>query len=336
MNVIGIDVHKEKCEISRINTEGREEDHVILDTSLRELIFHIKEVKSKTNQQVDVIFEEGELAGWLYRGLIPHAHKVVSSDPQKNDLIHSHGDKTDILDPLKLAQLYRGGFINPVHHIDDKKRAQFKSLVYMYHKVSKDVVRNKSRLKSLFRRSGIMVSGKKIYNPKNRSDYLSQIDNKECAKVEFEILDMLIDKKEKLERSIKHGSKKYSTINRLKTIPGFGDIIAPTVFVIIDNPYRFRRKSQLWSYANIGRRRAQSGDKEKSKKQKTGNRLLKKVIGNAYPVAKTGDNKFFKKYIELVSIKGKDSRIARRVVCRKILTTAWSIWKNGTVYQDNY
>jgi len=336
MNIIGIDVHKEKCELSRINNEGKEVDHLILNTSLNELIYYVKKVKSKTKNEVHVIFEEGELAGWLYRGLKSHAHKVVSSDPKKNSLIYNHGDKTDIVDPLKLARLYSGGFINPVHHIDDEERARFKDIVYTYHQVSKDVIRNKSRLKSLFRRNGIMVKGHGIYNPNNRNEYLSKIDNKECAKVQFEILEMLLDKKATLKRMIKRRSKKYPVIKRLKTIPGFGDIIAPTVFVIIDNPYRFRKKSQLWSYANIGRRRAQSGDKEKSKKQKTGNRLLKKVIGNACSVAMKGDNKLFRKYIELITIKGKDSRIAKRVVYRKILTTAWHIWKNGTSYKDTY
>ncbi|MCF7886693.1 MAG: transposase [Candidatus Marinimicrobia bacterium] len=336
MNIIGIDVHKEKCEISRINREGREVDHVILDTSLHKLIYYVNQVKSKTKNKVHVVFEEGELAGWLYRGLKPHVEKVVSSDPKKNDLIYNYGDKTDVIDPLKLAQLYRGDFINPVYHTDDKERAKFKDMVYTYHKITKDVARNKNRLKSLYRRNGIMVKGDKIYNSKNRAEYLTKIDNKECAKLHFEMLKYVSDKKDRLKNRIKKKSKKYSVIKRLKTIPGFGDITASTIFIIIDNPYRFSKKSKLWTYANIGRRRAQSGDKEKNKKQNTGNRLLKRMIGNVFASAMKGDNKFSRKYMELLSVKGKDTRIARRVVYRKILTTAWSIWKNGSKYNDDY
>lgn len=153
-----------------------------------------------------------------------------------------------------------------------------------------------------------MVKGDKIYNSKNGSEYLAKIDNKECAKLHFEMLKYVSDKKDRLKNKIKKKNKNYSAIKRLKTIPGFGNITASTIFIIIDNPYRFSKKSKLWTYANIGRRRAQSGDKEKTKKQNTGNRLLKRMIGNVFASAMSGDNKFSRKYMELLSVKGKDTK----------------------------
>lgn len=336
MHVIGIDVHKRFCELSRINRSGKEVDHVVVKTSLDELICYIDGVKPKLKEQVHIVFEEGELSGWLYRGLKPHAARVVSADPQKNSLIFNYGSKTDKIDPLKLAQLYKGGYINPVYHTDDEKRAELKNTVLTYHKITKDVVRNKARLKSLYRRYGIMVEGKDIYNLKYRDQYLAKTHNNQNAKILFELLDMFVDTKIKLEKTIKQSNKFIPIISKLKTIPGFGDITVTTFFVIIDTPYRFQRKSQLWSYANLGRRVAESGGKERTKRQTTGNKILKNCITTVYTNAMKGDNKFTRAYMKLISINGKDHQIARRIVCRKILTTAWSMWKNNSQYDDEY
>ena len=159
MNIIGIDVHKEKCEISRINKNGREVDHLILNTSLYGLIYYVNQVKSKLNDQVHVVFEESELAGWLYRGLKPYVHKMISADPKRNALIYKQGNKSDVLGPMQLAQLYKGGFINPVNHTDNNYRAELKEIVYTYHKVTKDVTCYKARIKSFYRINGVMVKG---------------------------------------------------------------------------------------------------------------------------------------------------------------------------------
>ncbi len=336
MHVVGIDVHKHFCEISRINRTGREVDHLRLKTSLHDLIQYFDTVKSQLKDQLHIVFEEGELSGWLYRGLVPHAAKVISADPQKNSLIFKYGSKTDKIDSLKIAQLYKGGYINPVYHTDSEERAELKNTVLMYHKITKDVVRNKARLKSLYRRYGIMIDGKEIYNPKYRDKYLAKIHNNQNAKMLFELLDMFVESKLKLEKTIKQSNKHIPIISKLKAIPGFGDITATTFFVIIDTPYRFHKKSQLWSYANLGRRVAESGGKEKTKRQITGNKILKNCITTVYTNAMKSDNKFSKTFMRLVSINGKDHQIARRIVCRKILTTAWSMWKNNSQYDDKY
>lgn len=337
MNIISIDVHRDECELANVNNNGKEVDHVVLNTSLNNLIHYVKKVKNKINTKLHVVFEEGELAGWLYRGLKSYVDKVVSADPVKNELIYNYKSKKDKIDPLDLARLYRSGHVNPIHHTESEERAKLKDLVYTYHKITKDVTRSKNRLKSFYRKNGIMVKGSSIYNPKNKEEYLSKLKSKENAEVYFDILHYLQNKKEELKKRIRREVKKYSPIIRMKTVPGVGNISGVTLFVIIDTPYRFSDKSKLWSYANIGRRIHQSGKKQKNKKQKTGNRLLKKTVGHIFQAAMTEeDNKFIRKFMDLLTNQNKKRNLAKRIVYRKILTTVWSIWKNGTKYRDDY
>jgi len=59
------------------------------------------------------------MAGWLYRNLKERVDEFIVSEPRRNKLITSDGDKDDKIDASKLAALLRGKFLKPVHHTDD-------------------------------------------------------------------------------------------------------------------------------------------------------------------------------------------------------------------------
>ena len=64
-------------------------------------------------------FEEGPMAGWLYRNLAAKTDKIVVCDPRRNKYIATDGDKDDLIDADKLAHLLRGGYLRPVHQNDN-------------------------------------------------------------------------------------------------------------------------------------------------------------------------------------------------------------------------
>ena len=59
-------------------------------------------------------------AGWLYRNLHEKVNKLVVSEPRRNKLISSEGDRDDKIDSDKLTVLLRGNFLKAVHHTCDK------------------------------------------------------------------------------------------------------------------------------------------------------------------------------------------------------------------------
>ena len=121
MKYIGLDVHSDNIYCAVIDEQGNLIHHDCFPTSLKNLI----NLSEKLKHPLSLVFEEGELADWFYQGLCAHFEKITIADPIENRLIYGGDQKSDPIDPLKLATLLRGGFINPVHHTWDPHRSQF-------------------------------------------------------------------------------------------------------------------------------------------------------------------------------------------------------------------
>ena len=85
---------------------------------------------------VEVTFEEGTHAAWLYDVLQKTQAKVMVCDPRKNRLLHD-GNKSDKVDARKLAQLLRAGLLSPVYHGEHGVR-DLKELVRSYEYLVED------------------------------------------------------------------------------------------------------------------------------------------------------------------------------------------------------
>jgi hypothetical protein len=64
---------------------------------------------------LQVTFEEGTSAVWLYDGLKPHVTKLVVCDPRKNKSMRE-GNQSDKIDARRLADLLRLDHLTPVYH----------------------------------------------------------------------------------------------------------------------------------------------------------------------------------------------------------------------------
>ena len=123
---------------------------------------------------IKIVFEEGELANWIYQGTYQHFEEVIICDPMENKQIYQSQKKTDKIDALKLAQLLRGKFIKPVHHTKDQNRVNFKQLVYAYHDMTKQVTRTKNKIKAHYRKQAVIIKTTSVYHPNKRNEFLQQ------------------------------------------------------------------------------------------------------------------------------------------------------------------
>lgn len=330
MKYIGLDVHSTHINCAVINERGTLIHRDCFKTSLKNLI----NLSENLKHPLSIVFEEGELADWLYQELLPYFDKIVVANPIENRLIYGSDQKCDQLDPFKLATLLRGGFIHPVHHTWDHQRSQFKQLIFAYHDMAKQVTRIKNKIKAYYRKQGVIIQTSSVYHPAKRSLFLKMCRHTEILKHYYHFLDQFQKQKDLFERTLKHEARKYPIIGRFLKIPGVGIVTASTFFTIVDDPHRFDRKQQLWSYAHLGKASHQSGDKIIIKKQKKGNRLLKGVTITAVNCAlRQKPNTFNKLFTHMVIIQHKDTRIAKRILERKLLTTMWTMWLKNQPYR---
>src|ERR1017187_9140325 len=126
---IAMDTHSyttDICVKTRANTPGRRWRVPTTIPEIREVIASIRRPRYLT-------FEEGPMASWLCRNLRGDVDRLIVCDPRKNALVAKGGDKDDPIDAGKLADLFIGGYLSPVHHADELKRDVLKQLVGAYH-----------------------------------------------------------------------------------------------------------------------------------------------------------------------------------------------------------
>ena len=154
---VGMDVHQTSIVIVVLNGAGKVVETSSLKTGATAVRSYLQRLKGK----VDVTFEEGTQAQWLYDVVQPLVTQVIVCDPRQNRLLSS-GNKSDRIDAQKLAELLRNGSLKAVDHHDHGVRV-LKELVRNYECLVQDTTRVMSRLKAIYRGRAIACKGHEVY-----------------------------------------------------------------------------------------------------------------------------------------------------------------------------
>ena len=336
---IGADVHSNSTELA-IEKRGKIVDRYSVPTSIPAITNVLDSIQGKKYLAV----EEGPMSGWLYRNLKKKVDKFISSDPRRNKLIASDGDKDDKIDAAKLTSLLRGGFLRPVYHSDDVGRAELKHWVSLYHDRVRDAVRNINKIRARCRMHGVKISRSALRDPASRINWLLKTKHNALA-TQLKMLwigyDATVQQVKFAKRQLATLSKKYNIINQWSQLPGIGLVRATTIFAFLDTPWRFRKKNKLWKYCGVGLQRSTSGTDKKGRPKPARlqlpwavNRTLKNaVLGAALSAINQKDN-VFKDYYERMVQDGMITSNARHAVARKMLTVMWGMWKTNSPFDE--
>jgi len=154
---IGMDVHNESISIAVRNAVGE----VVMECVIERKASMILQFIDGLRGDLQVTFEEGTSAAWLYDLLKPHVTKVVVCDPRKNKSMRE-GNQNDKIDARRLAELLRLDHLTPVYHGEHGLRA-LKELVRSYLTTTRDLARVKLRVKAIDRSWAIRCTGKQVY-----------------------------------------------------------------------------------------------------------------------------------------------------------------------------
>jgi len=338
-HIIAMDTHCQFVEYVVMTESGRISLRGRCGTTIPELVRIIESVRRPR----EVVFEEGPLADWLIRELRPHADQVVACNPRRNALIAKESDKDDPIDALKLAQLYRGGFVRLVHHGDSLDRALFKRHVALYHDRVRNRVRLSNRILAECRGYGVFVREAELKKTKDRIEVLKRLPASKLVRMDLKLLlseyDLACSNIQALRRQLVRAAKAYEPIARFTALPGMKWIRAATFFAYVDTPWRFRSKQALWRYMGIGLERWHSGPGPtlvRVPPSIQACRPLKNVmIGAAMSAIAGRDNPFADRYQEWIH-EGLTPRNARRSVARSLATVLWGMFKNGGAYRPDW
>jgi transposase len=343
---IGMDVHKESISIAVMNFVGKVVMECVIETKASTILQFIDGLRG----DLQVIFEEGTWAAWLYDLLKPHVTEVVVCNPRKTALLKD-GSKSDRIDARKLADLLYMNRVKSVYHGEHGLRTM-KELARSYLTITKDVTRVMNRVKALYRGWGIPCVGNEVYSPSHRTEWLGKIAEagvRRRAEHYYQQLDVLRLLRQEVRRDLLVESKKHKAWKLLRLIPGIGPIRAALLIALIQTPHRFRTKRQLWTYSGLGletydsaQYSAVEGQLQRSKNpatvrglNKDHNHDLKEIFKGAATRVSTSRGVLHDFYENLLA-KGKKPTMARLTLARKIAAITLIVWKKEVRFDANY
>ncbi len=172
---IGMDVHKESISMAVRNAVGKIVMENVIETKASIILQFIDGLRG----DLQVTFEEGTSAAWLYDLLKPHVTKLVVCDPRKNASMRE-GNQSDKIDARRLAELRRLNHLHPVYH-GEHGLPSLKELVRSYLTITKDLGRVMSRGKAIYRSWAIPCTGRQVYAPRHVPSGWRRLANRECA-----------------------------------------------------------------------------------------------------------------------------------------------------------
>src|ERR1700726_4157036 len=343
---IGLDVHKESISIAVLNAAGKIVLECLIETNATLILQFFRGLRGKLH----VTFEEGTSAAWLYDLIQPHVTEVVVCNPRQNALLNA-GNKSDRIDARKLAELLRGNQLKSVYHGEHGVRT-LKELVRSYLTISKDLARVMTRVKALYRSWAIPCTGKQVYSPHHRAEWLAKISERgghRRAEFYYQQLDALRSLRQQRGGGLLSESQKHPAWKLLCQIPSIGPIRAAVLIGILQTPHRFRTKRQLWTFSGFGMETHSSADHryvegqlQRSKKpvlirglNENCNHDLKNLFKGAAIIASTKPGPFQEFYAALLA-KGMRAEMARLTLARKIAAITLIVWKKGVSFDAQH
>lgn len=343
---IGLDVHQATISAAVRDSMGTLLMEAILETKAETILQFICGLRGSLH----LTFEEGTCAAWLHDLLKPHVTQVLVCDPRKNALLKS-GNKNDRIDARKLADLLRTGLLSSVYHGEEGVRT-LKELARSYLTITRDLTRVMSRLKALYRSWAIPCAGEQVYAPRYRAEWLAKITElgvRRRAELYYQQFDALAALRQEARRELLTEGRKHGATILLRQIPSIGPIRAALLVALIQTPYRFRTKRQLWAYVGLalrtytsGEYRFVAGQLQRSKKllairglNKNYNHDLKNIFKGAATRAAATSGPFQDFYQACVA-RGMKPPMARLTLARKIAAITLLVWKKGVRFDADH
>lgn len=333
---IGIDLHAKNFVQAVMDESGRYCGEWKYRAGEASMIRHVMGVEAK---QKIVIFEASASAFWAARTVRPYATEVIVSDPRRNALISSNASKNDIVDAYSLCRLARLGELHQVYEPADDHRAVFKTTVLQYLDLRNQQVAIKQKLKARFREYGVFdLEGKAVYSEAHRQRFIRQLELPSMAGpigLLYDLLDATLPVYERSKESMFSLGSRYPEIKEFVKMSGMGPVGSHVFDGIIQTPYRFKKKSQLWRHSKLGIRDRRSDNKPLGyqKLDKAGHGELKALSHRTWKAAmRKREPNEVRTFFEASLARTQSRTKARLNTQRKILTALWKVWLHKREY----
>lgn len=333
MRYVGIDIHKEFCQVIELGEKGLIIDSYRIDLGNNGL----EELKARLDHESRIVLEAGGNAFSIASRLRPYVCDVTVVHPAKTRSIAASKIKTDKYSAETLARLLASGYVSPVW-VPDEETQSVRALISHRSGLIKARTAYKNKVHAILYRRGIIYSGSSLFDRNGRSfldDSISRLEELEGAIVLslLKLMDALNVEVKLIEGHLAYLFKDREEIRLLLTIPGIHFVIAAGIIAEIGDIGRFRTPQQLSSYAGLVSRVHQSGKSvRRGGITHAGRNNLRTFLFTAVLTLARRRGKIMDFYHRLL-LKGK--KVALVACARKLLVIIWKMLVHKKTYRDN-
>lgn len=330
MNYIGLDIHKKNTQACVKNENGKVLMNVRFPSDPKEINEFLDKIEPLG--AASIVVEATGFCMYIYDIIEARGLDVNVAHPLKVKALTAGRAKTDKNDAEMLAELLRLNAI-PESYIPPKELRELRELT----RFRQSLVRNSACIKNQIH---AILATRGVKTPPPLRSHFSKKHVKWLMSLGIvqlnDFLDIMayIDTKiAKADEEIERTCHDDEDVQRLKTIPGVGDITATSFVAEIGDIERFTSSEKLASYAGLTPIVRQSGEKEWSGPiSKRGNATLRfLLIEAAYShVNCTKDSKLTRFFEMKSQAKGRKKAIV--ATARKMLDIIFYMQKRGEAY----
>lgn len=333
MKYVGIDVHKEFCQVTELDQKGCSIDNYQID--LREN--GLEELKARMERDNRIIVEAGGNAFFIADNLRPHVRDVTVVHPAKTRSIAASKVKTDKWSSETLARLLASGYVSPVW-IPSSEIQSARSIVSHRVSLARSRTAYKNRVHAILYRRGIIYRGSDLFTKKGRlflEDSLLILPELEKVQVIslLRLIDAVDDEMELINGHLAYLCGDREDVQLLLTIPGVSFFTAIGLLAEIGDIRRFPTPDHLSSYAGLVPRLHQSGKSlRRGGITHTGRNNLRLFLSTAAIFLTRRPGRIRDFYQRLLT-KGK--KVALVACARKLLVIIWKMLVHKKPFREN-
>lgn len=259
---IGLDVHKKSVSycVKRADGSVVEEGRVVAE---RQILRRWAEARSTPWRGA---MEATLFSGWIYDTLKPYAQQLEMAHPAMLKAIGAAKKKSDRIDARKIADMLRCDLL-PVCYVAPPLIRELRRLLRYRNLVVRQAVRMQNKIAGLLMEVGAPYNRDKLHGRKyfqHLVEHLEEVPEsvKELLQLSRGALELFQSVQRQLVRELHSEASLRERVQRLKSIPGVGEVTALTWALEIAEPHRFASIAQVLSYCGLTSAFRSSADKQ--------------------------------------------------------------------------
>lgn len=331
---VGIDLGDRFSRYCVVSEEGEVVEEGRLPTTTAALARHFaKEAKQR------IAMECGTHSPWVSRLLQGMGHEVWVANARKIRAITASESKNDRNDAEKLARFaaYHPRLLSPIQHRSPERQRDLNLL-----QARDTLVRVRTLLVNAAR-GMVKSAGHRL--PKCSTESFAKVVRTSIpAGYELALAPLIeqvgtvTEQIREMDQQIEALGKRYPEVERLRSVPGVGPVIAAAYVLTLDSPATAVSSRAVGAFLGLRPRQSQSGDSDPQRRiSKTGNDYLRRLLVQAaqYVLGPFGPDSQLRRWgLKLAGSGGKRGKKRAVVaVARKLAVLLHRLWRSGEYYR---